>query len=229
MELSNLKILAIVPARGGSKGIPRKNLVNFREKPLISYTLDSIKKSKLITDTIISSDSEEIIDFCKNQGFYSKYIRPGYLGLDNTPMREVIKDVVNWIGQESELMYNYVIVLQPTSPLRSSKDIDDFIMFMYDLNLNNALSVHKMREHPMDCIVRDELNNWKYLVQPPDNAFGRQVYPDNYYFINGSLYGYSLNYLQNDSGSIEDLPFEVFFEVPRSRGLEIDYFDDLLT
>ena len=81
----------------------------------------------------------------------------------------------------------------------------------------------------MDCVVRDELNNWKYLVQPPDNAFGRQVYPDNYYFINGSLYGYSLNYLQNDSGSIKDLPFEVFFEVPRSRGLEIDYFDDLLT
>lgn len=229
MELSNLKILAIVPARGGSKGIPRKNLVNFREKPLISHTLDSIKKSKLITDTIISSDSEEIIDFCKNQGFYSKYIRPGYLGLDNTPMREVIKDIVNWIGQESELIYNYIIVLQPTSPLRSSKDIDDFIKFMYDLNLNNALSVHKMREHPMDCIVRDELNNWKYLVQPPNNAFGRQVYPDNYYFINGSLYGYSLNYLQNDSGSIEDLPFEVFFEVPRSRGLEIDYFDDLLT
>jgi|LakMenE01Jun11ns_1017448.scaffolds.fasta_scaffold9835577_2 CMP-N,N'-diacetyllegionaminic acid synthase len=228
MELSDLKVLAIVPARGGSKGIPRKNLVNFRGKPLISYTLDAIKKSKLITRTIVSSDSEEIIEFCKNLGFYSQYIRPEYLGLDDTPMREVIKDIVNWIGQESEIIYNYVIVLQPTSPLRSSNDIDSFIKFMYELKLNSALSFHKMREHPMDCIVIDEQKNWKYLVQPPKNAFGRQLYPNNFYFINGSLYGYSFKFLEQDSGFNEDLPLDVFFEVPRSRGLEIDYLDDLM-
>ena len=228
MELSDLKILAIIPARGGSKGIPRKNLVHFRGKPLISYTLDAIKKSKLITRTIVSSDSEEIIDFCKSLGFYSQYVRPKSLGLDETPMREVIKDIVNWITQESEIKYNYLIVLQPTSPLRSSKDIDAFITFMYDLKLDSALSVHKMREHPMDCIVRDEQKNWRYLVQPPKNAFGRQLYSNNYYFMNGSLYGYSFESLEQESGFNEDLSSDAFFEVPRSRGLEIDYLDDLI-
>jgi CMP-N-acetylneuraminic acid synthetase len=99
---------------------------------------------------------------------------------------------------------------------------------MYELKLNSALSFHKMREHPMDCIVIDEQKNWKYLVQPPKNAFGRQLYPNNFYFINGSLYGYSFKFLEQDSGFNEDLPLDVFFEVPRSRGLEIDYLDDLM-
>jgi N-acylneuraminate cytidylyltransferase/CMP-N,N'-diacetyllegionaminic acid synthase len=227
MDLASVKILAIVPARGGSKGIKKKNLVEFRGKPLIEFTLEAILNSRYITKTIVSTENEEIHEFCKAQNFQTNYWRPQYLSTDFAPISDVVIDVLEWVNRTTGEYFDYFLLLQPTSPMRTAQDIDQFLEYMIGGKLKRVVSVHKMREHPMESIVINNELEWEYLVNPPENVQGRQAYSDNFFFINGSIYGAQTVAFLRNPNFLHEVTSKSFFQVPRSHGLDIDYEDDL--
>jgi CMP-N-acetylneuraminic acid synthetase len=138
---NKVKVLAIVPARGGSKGIPKKNLALLNGKPLIQYTIDAAKNSRLISSLILSSDDDEIIAYCKNQDIKVPFVRPKHLAKDDTPMIDVIRHAVSSLVKIDNYRPDYIILLQPTSPLRKSKHIDESLDRLINSKADSIVSI----------------------------------------------------------------------------------------
>ncbi|MHA1284530.1 MAG: acylneuraminate cytidylyltransferase family protein [Promethearchaeota archaeon] len=129
---SNKIFLGIITARGGSKGIPRKNIKKLAGKPLIEYTFDAVKGSKLLDRCIVSSEDEEIIKFSLSKNIEVPFIRPKELAKDDTPSIDVLIHALNYLKKKENYIPDYVVTLQPTSPLRTSKDIDNSIRLILE-------------------------------------------------------------------------------------------------
>lgn len=127
------KILAIVPARGGSKGVPRKNIKLLAGKPLIEWTLIEARRSKYIDRIVLSSEDNEIIEIAKSIGYDVPFKRPKELAQDDT---HGIEPILHAVGECEG--YDYVMMLQPTSPLRIVEDIDSFIEWTFKKILNHV-------------------------------------------------------------------------------------------
>ena len=127
------KFLAVIPARGGSKGVPRKNIKMLAGKPLIAWTIDEAKKSKFIDTCIVSTEDEEIKKVAENCGGCVPFLRPAELAQDSTPGIEVILHAMEKFPD-----YDYIVLLQPTSPLRLVEDIDGAIEFCIKQKSNSA-------------------------------------------------------------------------------------------
>ena len=203
-----MKILIFIPARGGSKGIPGKNLVELNGKPLIQYTLETtlelMKNKKIDWIPFISTDDEKISAFCINQGFNIEYKRPKELAGDKSLMMDTIWDALKWLEQKKNLTPSAVLLLQPTSPLRKEADIINAIKQAENEEDFSIVSVTRMREHPFECIETNE-NGWSFLSKPDHKTAGRQDYNDNFFFIDGSFYFASVGFLiKNKTFLIED-------------------------
>lgn len=143
-------ILAVITARGGSKGILGKNIKKLGNKPLIVYTLDIAKKSKLITSCIVSTDDKDIVTVCKNHGADVPFMRPKELSKDDTPHLPVMKHAIEYMEKKLGKKFDYVVIFQPTSPFRIVEDIDGTIQKLIDTGADSAVSVCEWREaHPM--------------------------------------------------------------------------------
>ena len=110
-----MKILAIVPARSGSKGIKNKNITNFLGKPLIFHTLNILKKLNNIVYPLVSTDSKRIIKYSKKIGFDQSYLRPKRLSLDKSNVVDAVLHALNWLKKKN-MKFDYVLLLEPTSP-----------------------------------------------------------------------------------------------------------------
>ena len=117
-------LLAFIPARGGSKGIPRKNLALLAGKPLIEYTVEAALASSCIDDILLSTDDEEIAAVCARAGVATRYRRPAPLAGDDAPMLAALQHGLEWQARERGSTPDEVLLLQPTSPLRTAVDID---------------------------------------------------------------------------------------------------------
>jgi len=135
---SKLNIIAIIPARGGSKGIPRKNIRLLRGKPLISYTIESALNSKLVDKVVVSTEDTEIAEISERCG--AEVIkRPEELARDDSPTIDAILHVINWFEERNE-HFDVVVLLEPTSPLRKENDIDNAIrLFISSINQADSL------------------------------------------------------------------------------------------
>lgn len=142
--INGKKILAIIPARGGSKGIPRKNIRLLAGKPLIVWTIEEAKKSRYIDRLMLSSEDEEIISIAKEWNCDVPFKRPQELAQDNTPGIEPVIHAINNLPEK----YDYVCLLQPTSPLRTSKHIDACIEKCIYNNAESCVSVCEVDKHP---------------------------------------------------------------------------------
>jgi N-acetylneuraminate synthase len=118
------KVLAIIPARGGSKGIQHKNIVDLCGKPLLAYTIDAALKSKYIDRVIVSTDDQKIADVAKQNGAEVPFIRPKELAADTTPTEPVLRHAIKWLEDNENFTADAVVTLEPTSPLRSKETID---------------------------------------------------------------------------------------------------------
>jgi|TARA_Y100000310_G_scaffold344034_1_gene454673 N-acylneuraminate cytidylyltransferase/CMP-N,N'-diacetyllegionaminic acid synthase len=146
------KILAVITARGGSKEIPRKNIKKLGGRPLISYTIESAKKSDLITNLIVSTDDKEIADVSKKYGADVPFMRPKELSQDNTPHLPVIQHAVSFMEDKLGITFDYVVILQPTSPFRTEEDIDGTIQKLIDTNADSAVSICQWKgTHPISA------------------------------------------------------------------------------
>lgn len=130
------RVLAIIPARGGSKGIPKKNIIDLAGKPLIAWTIEASYCSKYITKTIVSSDSDEILEVAKNHN--SNILkRPDELATDISSSEIVVKHAI----ENMEEKFDYIVLLQPTSPLRDTTDIDCAFENLFCSNATALISV----------------------------------------------------------------------------------------
>ena len=118
-------VLAIIPARGGSKGVPRKNIKNLCGKPLIIWTIGEGLKSKYIDRIIVSTEDEEIAEMSKKHGAEVPFMRPKELSEDDTPGAEPLLHCINWLKNNEDYYPDYICTLQCTSPFRKSKHIDE--------------------------------------------------------------------------------------------------------
>lgn len=157
---NNKKILAIIPARGGSKGLPDKNIKPLCGKPLIGWSIEQAKLSKYIDDIFVTTDSEKIANTAKEFGIDIPFLRPAELANDTSSSIDVVEHVLSHYERKN-LFFNYIVLLEPTSPLRKKNDLDTAIQLAVENETADGIislgEVHM--EHPM--IVKKVSENGK--------------------------------------------------------------------
>lgn len=193
------KILAVIPARGGSKGIPNKNIRMLGGKPLIAHTIDAALNCPYIDYVMVSTDSLSIAEISRENGASVPFMRPTDLANDTAKTIDVLCHVINELGEEK---YDILVLLQPTSPLRDSNDISRAIEMFLDANVHSLVSVSLVNEHPLLMRTVDENKCLMPIISFPSSTVRRQDFP-SYYRINGAIYINNINEL-NQSSSLND-------------------------
>lgn len=208
------KILAVIPARGGSKGVPGKNIKLVGGKPLIAWMIEAAKKSIHIDRLILSSDDNEIIRVAGNYGCEAPFVRPSDLARDDSSISDVILHVLDKI-----LGYDYVALLQPTSPLTLTEDIDGCIEFCISNNSKSTVSVTRPGKSPYWMFKMAEDNKLSALLGEQYLNRSRQDLPVAY-LPTGAVYVSEINcFLENRSFYSDST---TGFEIPRERSIDID-------
>jgi CMP-N-acetylneuraminic acid synthetase len=181
-------ILGIIPARGGSKGVPKKNIIPLLGKPLIQYTIEESLKSKKLDKVIVSTDDEEIAEISKSLKAEVPFIRPAELATDTAIAVDVIKHAILKMEDLDKKRYHIVVMLQPTSPLRTSRDIDNAIGLLKG-EVDSAVSVVDVGEHHPLRMHRLVNDGWliNYIHQGKRDTRPRQELPP-VYLRNGAIY-----------------------------------------
>ena len=144
MIKKKLKILGIIPARGGSKEIKRKNLLKIGGKTLVELAIKSAKKSKLLTRIILSSEDKEILKIAKKSGVEIPFIRPKKLAKDNSSTLSVLKHAVKWLEKNENWRADIIVILQPTTPFRKSTHIDAVVKLLLKSRSDAAITIKKV-------------------------------------------------------------------------------------
>jgi len=207
-----LKILGIIPARGGSKGVPRKNIKLLNGKPLIAYTIEEAKKSA-ITDIIVSSEDKEILDISKQYGALVPFTRPESLSRDTTPTIDVVKHAILKL-KEQNIEYDAVCILQVTTPFRDYKLIDRCINEFLKNESDSVFSVREVPSHlnPHWVFLLDGEKHLKIATGDKEIIKRRQELPKAFYrdgsvyitniktvLESNSLYGNKIGYVVNSN------------------------------
>lgn len=210
------KILAIIPARGGSKGVPRKNIREVAGKPLIAWTIEEAKKSKYITKTILSSEDEEIIHIAREYDCDVPFIRPMELAADEA---SGMVPVLHAISELKDEKFDYIVLLQPTSPLRTVEDIDGCIKLALKTKNGSVVSVTDPNKSPYWMYKLDENKNIQPIFETESKTLRRQELP-KVYTLNGAVYVSTLNQImQVESFITRDTKGYI---MPQERSYDID-------
>jgi len=185
--INNKKIIAIIPARGGSKGLPGKNILELCGKPLIAWTIKNALHSKYIDEVIVSTEDKEIAKISKEYGALV-IERPEELARDDSPTIDAIMHVINWFESREEY-FDIVILLEPTSPLRKDNDLDNAVEHFIE-NIDRADSLVSVGEvHMENPHITKKIENGyvKPLIEIDKNVHQRQQLP-KVYFPYGVIY-----------------------------------------
>lgn len=202
------KILGLIPARGGSKGLPGKNIRPLMGKPLICWTVEAAQNSSYLDKIYVSTDSQEILDATNKCGLANNRLRPDALAKDTSGVIDTIVDTLTWLSSNGET-YDMVALLEPTSPLRKSGDIDRGIEMMANSDADSVISVGEIAlEHPDYAKV---IKNGRVESYIEAKQGMRQDLP-TVYFPYGVLYLTNVPYLLRErkayGGRILALPIE---------------------
>ncbi len=140
-------MLGLITARGGSKGVPRKNLCPVGGRPLIEWTIDAALKAGRLDRVVVSTDDPEIAQAARDAGGDTPFLRPAKLARDETPHIDVVLHALDWLSERGD-EYEYVALLQPTSPLRTSEDIDEAVGLAIRRSAEAVVSVVETHDHP---------------------------------------------------------------------------------
>ena len=179
------KILAVIPARGGSKGVPRKNIINVDGYPLIKYTIDCGKYSKYLDRVIVSTEDLLIKKVAEGNGGVVPFLRPQELAEDTSKTIDCIVHAVDTLKSMGE-EYDYVVILQNTVPLRKSWHVDEAIEKIIDSNETSLVSISEVEEHPILMRTLNEDETVKNLLHM-NSTMRRQDFP-KFYKVDGAIY-----------------------------------------
>lgn len=174
--------LAIIPARGGSKRLAKKNVLDLNGKPLISWTIEAAKKSTYMQDILVSSDDKEILNIAKKQNV-NILKRPEFLASDTASSFDAIVHAI----ENQNTQYEYIVLLQATSPLRNNKHIDEAIELLKSKNADAIISVCECEHSPLwTNTIQKDLDISNFLNDELLNKRSQDL--DNYYRLNGAIY-----------------------------------------
>lgn len=208
-----MNTFALIPARGGSKGIPRKNIKLIAGKPLIVWTIEAALRSSLLSAVVVSTDDPEIADVARRAGAQVPFMRPAELAQDQTPGLDPVLHALDQLPQ-----FDSVLLLQPTSPLRTTDDIDACLQLAFAHNAPSVVSVSEADTHPY----------WTYRVTG-DQALTRFVDAEPIarrqdlppaFALNGALYFAEVNWLRS-SGSMVGAE-TLAYVMARERSVDLD-------
>ena len=218
-------MLAIIPARGGSKGIVKKNIIDFAGKPLIQWTIEAAKKSRYIDKIILSTDNQEIATLCRGMGVDIPFLRPAELARDKSMAIDNYIYTIDRLNRDFSYKCQHFVVLLPTSPLRTASDIDSAIKLFHDENADSVISISKLH-HPYEWILslRDSGK-----IQPQKDIELKQMMnrqdSQKYYLPNGAIYVFKLQLLKNHYSYYSKNTFG--YKMPVERSVDIDTQHDL--
>lgn len=217
----SMKIIAIIPARGGSKGIPHKNITNLCGKPLIGYTIEAAKQSTYIDDVIVSTDDLEIKKVSEQYGASVPFIRDSDIASDEAKTISVVVDALQRL-LESGQEYDVVILLQPTSPLRTAEEIDVAIEVFFQHQMEGVVSVNVADISPF--LLRTIHGHRLHRIIDESSTIRRQDMP-TYYEVNGAIY---INRVEEVTEGLSFNDNPIPYIMNRDHSVDIDTWDDLI-
>jgi len=216
----NRSFLAIIPARGGSKRLPKKNTLNLAGKPLISWTIEAALRSQYIDKVVVTSEDESILDISKKLGA-NIIKRPLELAGDTATTRDVVRHTVLNLDR-----YDYIVLLQPTSPLRNEKHIDAAIELWHQKKANAIISVCAMEHSPLwSNTLSKSLSMNNFLSDDLKNKRSQDL--ENYYMLNGAIYLCNTDeFLNENTLMLKENSYAYIME--RVVSIDIDNYIDFL-
>jgi N-acylneuraminate cytidylyltransferase/CMP-N,N'-diacetyllegionaminic acid synthase len=181
------RVLAVIIARGGSKGLPLKNIRLLAGKPLIAYTIDAALQARLLDRTVVSTDDRQIAEIARQYGAEIPFLRPPELAQDETTVYPVLSHAVQWLENCEGYRPDYVMLLQPTSPLRTAGDIDNAIVLALERNADGVVSLCETKHHPY-WTKRVTEDGQVVEFAPLDRAYDRRQELPRAYALNGAIY-----------------------------------------
>ena len=179
------KVLALIPARGGSRRLPGKNLLKLCGEPITVWSIKAAQQSKYVDRIVVSTDSDEIAEVARVAGADVPFIRPNYLASDTASSLDVVKHALNELNQKGQC-YEFIVLLQPTSPLRTSKHIDESFELLQSKDADAIVGVTEL-DHPIELTNRlpDDLSMKGFFTT--DSHLRSQNFPKRYR-VNGAIY-----------------------------------------
>jgi N-acylneuraminate cytidylyltransferase/CMP-N,N'-diacetyllegionaminic acid synthase len=218
-----LRTVFVIPARGGSKGIPHKNIVNLTGKPLIAYTIQAALKSKNSQRVIVSTDDVKIAEVAKSYGAEVPFLRPAELAKDDAPSLLVIQHAVKYVEENEGHKFDVVVVLQPTSPLRSKEYIDEAVEKLLRTGADSVVTVCEVKHHPFWSFTAKGDN--LYPFSKKGITIGKRQDLPEIYAVNGAVYALRRDVLfEQNSLYGKDTRAVV---MPYEESLDIDNYFDL--
>lgn len=212
MMVNGKTILALITARGGSKGIPKKNIIDLGGKPLIAWTIEAAQKSKYIDRLVLSSDDTEIIRIATQFGCEAPFVRPAELSLDTTSSMDVILHALDSLHTS----YDYLLLLQPTSPFRTAAQIDQAIEYLFQIQAVSVVSISKSKKSPALIFYQAENGTLQPIIKTDGTVTRRQDAKATFHY-NGAVYFTSIAYLKAVKS----------YKTPETVGLELSNFIDV--
>lgn len=221
------RVLAVIPAKAGSKEVKNKNIVRVSGRPLMWYTIMPALRALeegLVDSVALSTDSPKIADMARGFGVSVPFIRPKKLAKDNTTSAEVVLHAVEFFAARKEY-FEAIMLLQPTSPLRSYEDMRESIRLFFSKRTNSLVSVYRDEKVQTGIIYKKTNGNVGAPLDRFHNCGIRRQKSCEVYIRNGAIYITSMSYLRRSSKLISGRP--ILYEMPRERSLNIDTVKDL--
>jgi len=212
-------VLAMITARGGSKGLPRKNIRTLAGKPLIAHTIENASEAHLLDRTVISTDDEEIMAVAREYGGDVPFLRPEGLARDESSVYPVLTHALRWLREHQGYSPDYVMLLQPTSPLRTAEDIDRCVELALEHNADGIVSLTEVKAHPYHTKLLSEDGIIGSFL-PMDNVSDRRQGLPRVYAPNGAVYmGRSDLVMEAETFYF---PRTYAYVMPQERSLDVD-------
>ena len=217
--INGKSVIAIIPARGGSKGLPGKNIKELCGKPLIAWSIEAGLSSKYIDEVMVTTDCEEIARIAREFGASVPFMRPPELSSDTSTSFGTIKHAINFYDKELDKEFDYIVLLEPTSPLRDKSDIDMAIeQLLSNPQASAIVGICKTESQNPAFLVKKNNNNFLVGYENQDMKVLRRQEISDVYFFEGSVYVSHTKTLINMKTFYHERTFG--YEVPKWKSLE---------
>lgn len=220
-----MRVLALIPARGGSKGIPRKNIAPLGGKPLIAWTIAAARSATRVSRVVVSTDDAEIADVARAAGAEVPFLRPAEISNDAAPALPVIVHAVGWLEANGGWSAEAVVYLQPTSPFRDAADIDAAIASLQDGAADTIVSVVEVPHNMSPSSLMEVRDGWLSFMVPPEQRQFRRQAKQRLFARNGPAILLNRRSVI-DNGELYGERIAAY-EMPRLAALDIDEPEDL--
>jgi len=219
-KLDERTFLGVITARGGSKRLPAKNVLDFAGKPLIGWTIEAALKSRYIDELIVSTEDIEIAEISKSYGANVPFMRPKELSSDDVHPAEAVMHAVRYFTSEEKREFDYVLMLQPTSPLRNEDDIDKAIEFILSMKADAVVSVCQAEHSPLSYNTLPESLSMNNFLRDDLKVKMSQDLP-TYYRVNGAIYiSKTKRLLEEATFFLKDNIFAFLMDVKKSVDID---------